>query len=198
MVQMDLRLLFTGLSFLFLITSCGHRAERKPDLKSFNLEGLIDSQVVFLTNNKYQLNKKSDLGTSTESTQYIPDSAGWVRELSIIRAADISKPGLRSYYTLESFDSVGYDIDHYILLDPGNSNTIFQKIYHDRASGQILKIQALQVVSNPIYDSKRYIKITFKEGERDKPVIDSLLVSGFQAMIFSDTTFYRSISKILP
>jgi hypothetical protein len=89
-------------------------------------------------------------------------------------------------------------VDHYILLDSGNSNTIFQKIYRDDASDHLLKIQALQVVKNPIYDSKRFIEIIFKDVDSDKQIIDSISVEGYQTMILSDTTFYRSISKILP
>jgi hypothetical protein len=195
---MDLRLLYTGLSFLFLLTSCGNSAERQPDLKSFDLERLVDSQVIFLAENEYQVIKKSSLGTSDDLVQYVPDSAGWVREMGIIRTADISKPGLRSYYTLESYDSLEYTIEHYSLLNSGNSNIIYQKIYRDAASDQLLKIQALQNVNNPIYDSNRYLEITFKEAEKDQEVIDSILVRGYQTMILSDTVIYQSISKIIP
>jgi hypothetical protein len=195
---MDLRLLITGLCFLFVITSCGNRAEHQSDLKSFDLVGLLDSQVIFLTNNKFQINKKSSLGTSNDLTQYVPDSAGWVREMSIIRTADIGKPGLRAYYRLESYDSLDNKIEYYNLLDSGNSNTIYQKIYRDAASDKLLKIKALQNVSNPIYDSKRYIEVTFKDTGGDMQIIDTILVRGYQTMILSDTTFYHSICKILP
>jgi hypothetical protein len=84
------------------------------------------------------------------------------------------------------------------LLDPGNSNTLYQKIYRDATSDQLLKIKALQNVSNPIYDSKRYLEITFQEVGNDTGIIDSIVVSGYQTMIVSDTVNYQSISKILP
>jgi hypothetical protein len=197
-MRMDPRLLYTGLSLLFFLTSCGNRTERQSDLKSFDLEGLVDSQVSFLVENEYQVIKKSSLGTSNDLVQYVPDSAGWVREMSIIRTVDISKPGLRSYYSLESYDSLDCTIEHYTLLDPGNSNTLYQKIYRDAASDQLLKIKALQNVSNPIYDSKRYLEITFQEVGNDTAIIDSIVVSGYQTMILSDTVIYQSISKILP
>jgi hypothetical protein len=192
------RLLYTGLSLLFLLTACGNRTERQSDLKSFDLVGLVDAQVIFLTHNKYQVSKESSLGTSNELVQYVPDSAGWVREMGIIRTADISKPGLRSYYALASYDSLDYTIEHYTLLASGNSNTIYQKVYRDAASDQLLKIKALQKVSNPIYDSKRYLEITFQEVGKDTGIIDSIVVRGYQTMILSDTVIYKSISKILP
>lgn len=195
---MDLRLLYTGLCLWLLVTSCGNRAERQSDLKSFDLVGLVDSQVIFLTDNEYQVIKNSSMGTSTDFAQFVPDSSGWVREMSIIRTADISKPGLRSYFALESYDSLDYNIEHYTLLDSGNSNTLYQKIYRDAASGRLLKIKALQNVSNPIYDSKRYMEITFQEVGKDTEIIDSILVRGYQTMILSDTVFYHSLSKILP
>lgn len=198
MARMDLRLLYTGLSLFFLLTSCGNRAERQSDLKSFDLVGLVESQVIFLTDNEYQLIKKSSLGPSDDLAEYVPDSAGWVREMSILRTADISKPGLRSYYALDSYDSLDYTIEHYNLLESGNSNTIYQKIYRDAASDQLLKIQALQNVSNPIYDSKRYLEITFQKVGKDTEIIDSIVVRGYQTMILSDTVIYESISKILP
>jgi len=118
--------------------------------------------------------------------------------LNIIRTADISKPGLRSYYAIETYDSLEFNIDHYILMDSGNSTTIYQKIYRDKTSRQLLKVKAFQNVNNPIYDSERYIEIIFNKKDRDNLIIDSIMVEGFQKMILSDTTFYRSISKILP
>ena len=195
---MDLRLLCAGLCFAFWITSCGNRAENQSDQNSFDLVGLVDSQVIFLTNNNCKVRKISHLGPSKESTQIVPDSTGWARELNIIRTADISKPGLRSYYAIETYDSLDFKIDHYTLMDSGNSITIYQKIYWNKVTGQLLKVQALQNVSNPIYNSERYIEIVLNMKDEDNLIIDSILVEGFQKMILSDTTFYRSISKILP
>jgi len=196
---MDLRLLFAGLAFVLWISSCGNRPENQSKIKTFDLVGLIDSQVNLLSSNKYQIQKTSRLGSSEESTRYVPDSAGWARELNVIRTADISKPGLRAFYTIETYDSLEFTIDQYNLIDSGNSNTIYQKIYHRRSSGQILKVQALQKVNNPIYDSRRFIEISFKEKkDEDNLIIDSIVVVGFQKMILSDTTFYRSIGRILP
>lgn len=196
---MDLRLLFAGLAFVLWISSCGNRPENQSKIKTFDLVGLIDSQVNLLSSNKYQIQKTSRLGSSEENTRYVPDSAGWARELNVIRTADISKPGLRAYYTIETYDSLEFTIDQYNLIDSGNSNTIYQKIYHGRSSGQILKVQALQKVNNPIYDSRRFIEISFKEEkDEDNLIIDSIVVVGFQKMILSDTTFYRSIGRILP
>jgi hypothetical protein len=198
MIRMDLRPVLAALIFIFWMASCGNMAENQTDQNSFDLVGLVDSQVILLTNNNYQIRKISRLGSSDESTQFVPDSAGWARELNIIRTADISKPGLRSYYTIETYDSLEFNIDHYTLLDSGNSTTIYQKIYWEKASGQLLKIQALQNVNNPIYDSERYIEIIFNKEDRENLIIDSIIVEGFQKMILSDTTLYRSISKILP
>ena len=194
---MDLRPVLAGLIFIFWMASCDYMTENQSDQNSFDLVGLVDSQVILLTNNNYQIRKISRLGSSNESTQFVPDSAGWARELNIIRTADISKPGLRSYYAIETYDSLEFNIDHYTLLDSGNSTTIYQKIYWEKASGQLLKIQALQNVNNPIYNSERYIEIIFNKEDRENLVIDSIIVEGFQKMILSDTTLYRSISKIL-
>ncbi len=194
---MDLRPVLAGLIFIFWMASCDYMTENQSDQNSFDLVGLVDSQVILLTNNNYQIRKISRLGSSNESTQFVPDSAGWARELNIIRTADISKPGLRSYYAIETYDSLEFKIDHYTLLDSGNSTTIYQKIYWEKASGQLMKIQALQNVNNPIYNSERYIEIIFNKEDRENLVIDSIIVEGFQKMILSDTTLYRSISKIL-
>jgi len=214
MIQMNLRLLIKGL-FVFWMLSCGNRTENQSDLQSFDLVGLVDSQVIFLTNNQYQVNKSSGLGPSEERTQFVPDSAGWARELNIIRTVDISKPGLRSYYALKTYDSLEFRIEHYFLMDSGNSDIIFQKIYRDKYTNQLLRVQILQNVTNPIYYSNRFIELIIKKEDEENlknmdilmdednqeewnnPIIDSIIVEGFQKMILSDTTFYRSISKIL-
>ena len=197
MQGIDHRLLLMGLAMVVLMYSCGENPSSMSDLRSFDLKGLADGQVTTLSQGGYRIQKISQLGPSQDKTEYRPDSSGWKRELDILRNADISKPGLRPYYSYTNYDSVDLIVEHYALTDTGQSDVIYQKVYHHKNSGLLWKIEVLQQVNNPIYNSSRIIQAIFREEDNQQMLLDSLKVKGFQHMIISDTTFYQTTCKIL-
>lgn len=186
-------LVFGGGVVLLLVSACSRNIENQSNTDIFDLEGLIDSQVITLSSNNYGIQKLIKLGSEEDMIEYYPDSAGWARELDIIKTANINKPGLSPYYNLLTQDSSIYLIDTYVLNDTGRSSTLYQKIYRSKKSRYINKIKIKQQTDNPIYHSGRNIEVVFKQQE-DDVIIDSIIVSGYQKIIFLDTALYQSIS----
>jgi len=195
MKWIDYLMLFGGI--IFILSSCSKSTEYQSDQNTFDLEGLVNSQVFFLYDNHYGIHKITKLGSKEEVVEQYPDSSGWANELKILKTADINKPGVRPYYNFKSSESFLYSIDSYILNETGRSNTLFQKIYRDKQTNHLARIMVEQRIDNPIYHSGRYIVIVFKGLEEDVVIIDSIKVTGYQKIIFLDTTFYNSISRII-
>jgi hypothetical protein len=187
---------YVGVIILFVISACNRYVDNASHENTFDLEGFIDSQVIFLSANKFGVRKVTRLGLKEDEVEQYPDSAGWVKELNIIRTANINKPGLRPYYDLQSVDSSMFHIDTYILIDTGRANTLYQKIYRSKDDGSLEKIRIRQRVDNPIYSSGRDIEVALKRREGDD-VIDSILIHGYQKMVLLDTAFYQTITSII-
>jgi len=190
-------LFFTGWLVMLSFPSCRKNTEVRSYQEALDLEGLVNTQVVYFSDNHYGIHKRSCLGQKEEVVEHYPDSAGWSKQLDILKTVDISKPGLRSYYAAESYESPSFLIDYYVLIDTGRSNTMYQKIFRDKLTNHLARIQAKQRVDNPIYHSGRYIEIVFRTIDEDIPIIDSIKVEGYQKIIFQDTVFYSSIGKII-
>jgi len=198
MKWIDSLLFYGGVFIILSVSACSISIENQSYQNTFDLEGLINSQVISLSANNYGIQKITRLGSKEEIVEQYPDSSGWAKELNIIKTADINKPGLRPYYDLLSSDSSIYTIDTYILNDTGRSNTIYQKIYHSKNNNHLIRIGIKQQIDNPIYHSGRYIEVIFKGPKDDVVLIDSIIVKGYQKIIFLDTAFYNSISRTIP
>jgi len=191
-------LLMNGVLIIILsLSSCSSNNEHQFDQNAFNLESLVNAQVFFLSDNNYGILKTSRLGSKEEQVEHYLDSSGWANELNILKTADISKPGLRPYYTFQSSESSRHLIDSYIIMDTGKYSTVYQKIYRDKKSNHLAKIIVEQRVDNPIYHSGRNIEIVFKGFDKNAVIIDSIKVEGFQKIIFMDTAHYTSISRVV-
>jgi hypothetical protein len=190
-------LFFTGWLIILSFPSCMKKTEVWSYQEAFDLGSLVNNQIIYLSGNHYGVRKMSSLGQKEDVTEHYPDSAGWAKELDILKTADISKPGVRPYYAAESYESPLFLIDNFILTDTGRSNTMYQKIFRDKQTNRLARIQAEERVDNPIYHSGRYIEIVFRTIDEDVLIIDSIKVEGYQKIIFQDTAFYSSIAKII-
>jgi hypothetical protein len=196
MKRIDTLLFYVGVIILFLLSACSRNMERQYVSDTFDLEGIIDAQVFFLSKNNIGVQKITSLGPKEDRVEHYPDSAGWAKELNIIKTANIDKPGLKPYYDLLTTDSSIYFIDSYVLNDTGRAITLYQKIYRHKKNNIIKRIKIRQQIINPIYHSGRAIEVVFKESEENM-IIDSIIVNGYQKIIFLDTAYYQTISRTI-
>ena len=197
MKRIDALLILGGVIILSLMPACSGSIEDQSYPDTFDLEGLINAEVIFLSSKNFGIQKSIRLGSYEEKVELFPDSARWAKELNIIKTANINKPGLRPYYELQTIDSSIYLIDTYVLSDTERSNTLYQKIFRTKKNGYLEKICIKQQTDNPIYHSGRDIEVVFKRPDEDN-IIDSIIVKGYQKIIFLDTAFYQTISRTIP
>jgi hypothetical protein len=197
MSRLDARLIIGGIVFLLFFSSCRKNVENRSLKKALDLDSLVDSQVTFLSDNHYGIHKITRLGPREEVVEHYPDSSGWARELDILKKADISKPGIRPYYSYELSGNSSYNIDNFILIDSGRYKTTYQIVYRSKLTDIPFLVQTGQHISNPIYHSSRFIEIVFREIEAEEIVIDSIRVKGYQKIIFRDTAYYSLVSRTI-
>ncbi len=83
------------------ILSCTDPVEREADgLKYYDLNGLIDQQLVWLIELNPEIRKTAVLNGIPESSSMHLDSVQWARELKIFRDADLNKSRLRQEYRI--------------------------------------------------------------------------------------------------
>ncbi len=182
--------------FLFLVFACDRGRQRKEQ-EFFDLEQFLDGQIRTLSSIETELLKLTIVDDSTDHVILQHDSSGWAREMSVFRTADIHKPGLRNFYTKTLIDSGSWEIVKYELMDTTQSETLFLKIFSDKNSDSILKIEALQRTKNPIYNSKRKLFLTLAPLEDGRMRLDSFHVRGYQKMVMQDSIQYASSGKVL-
>ena len=179
-----------------MITACGSRRNNTTN-EIFNLDQFITGQVEYLAKNQAELEKQSGFGDTEEIVTLRHDSAAWAKELSLFRTADIHKPGLRSFYEQEEYESGGDLVTEYELSDSTQSETINLRIIRSKETGNIVKIEALQHTRNPIYNSRRKLMMKFLPARDIEVRLDSFSVTGFQKMVIQDSVTYQSSGKIL-
>lgn len=189
--------ILTGLTLVVCMSSCLKKIETRNDQDVFYMEDLINNQIVYLSSHNYGIRKITRLGEREEITENYPDSLEWTKEFNILKDADISKPGLRPFYDIRSYETPMYRIDHYVLKDSGKSNTLYQKVFRDIKSGKLLRLLTEQYVQNPIYHSERRIELVFAT-IHGNTVIDSITVTGYQKMIARDTAYYSLMARMIP
>lgn len=191
-----LLVLLWGGFLLQISISCGPRATRHREIRIFNLDSLLNIQTTLLSHSNLLFRKHTIIGDSIQSVKLENDSTGWEKEFSIFRTADIHKPGLREFYDKKIFREAPFLITEYISNDSSKTDTYFLKVFRDLESGRLKKIEAQQNIHNPIYLTRRILKLFFKNsGNND--LLDSLYVAGFQKMVTQDTVSYLTAGKII-
>ncbi len=189
---------FFVLVFAIIVSITGCRLDLKKDKnKILDLEDLLDAQVRLLSTKDLKLKKETIIGDSIENFIISPDSAGWARELSIFKTADINKPGLLEFYDKKVVEIGNTEKEEYVLLDSNQSETMYLQINKNNESGVISSIEALQHIKNPIYQSRRKLVLIFSLQINDAIHLDSFAIEGYQKMILQDSIIYFTAGKIL-
>ncbi len=177
--------------------SCERRTIREQ-ADIFDLEKFIDEQIEELAEGKYELQKLTVIDDSVERATVTHDSAGWTKELSIFKTADIHKPGLRDYYERSVISRNGNRIEKYTLRDTSESRTLYLTIIYREDSRAVSQVKAAQQTNNPIYQSKRDLFIGFKRLDDQGILMDTFSIKGFQKMVMQDSVNYFSAGKLIP
>ncbi|KAA6440529.1 hypothetical protein FEM33_08045 [Dyadobacter flavalbus] len=151
---------------------------------------MIENQIVYLSERKPKVTKTIVLNGKKEVSSTA--SINWQKELELFMQADINKPAFKnSYSTVKRSES---ELE-YVIRNGEDLNVRFLKIRMDTLQKQPYFIQALIKSENKIYNSEKYIELTFANKNNEwHPV--SYSVKGHQKLLMMDPKSFDISAKI--
>ena len=176
---------------LYFLASCSPLVESNDEKGVyFDINGLIDQQVVELVAVNPSLHKVAFFNHEKEVTEFTPkDSASWSQELQMIKALDINKAILVDSY--RKTDSKGQVI--YISVDP--ESTLVDTLSIHFNDQKLFGIRGYLHEENAFFNTSRTISVDFTE-IKGTSLISQFSIDGWQKMISRDSTSY-SINSLV-
>ncbi len=185
---------------LMAILSCTDPVERETDgLKYYDLNGLIDGQLLWLRESNPKIKKTAILNGIPESSSMRLDSAQWARELKIFRDADLNKPRLSQEYKVVedlSEPTSNLKIRLYEAINKKMMTVEYLKIFYVEKEDDLRKLEASVKEKNSLFSSKKMLFMTFEDDENGSIKITHYKIEGQQKMILMDTVRF-SLEVIL-
>ncbi len=173
------------------ILSCTNPMERETDgLKYYDLNGLIDQQLVWLIELNPKIRKTAVLNGIPESSSMRLDSVQWARELKIFRDADLNKSRLRLEYRIVedlSEPTSNLKIRLYEAINKEMMEVEYLKIFYVEKEEDLRKLEASVREKNSLFSSKKTLYMTFEDDGNGSIKIKHFKIEGQQKMILMDT-----------
>jgi len=173
------------------ILSCTDPVERESDgLKYYDLNGLIDQQLVWLIELNPKIRKTAVLNGIPESSSMHLDSVQWARELKIFRDADLNKSRLRQEYRIVedlSEPTSNLKIRLYQAINTEMTEVEYLKIFYVEEEDDLRKLEASVREKNALFSSKKMLYMTFEDNGNGSIKIIHFKIEGKQKMILMDT-----------
>lgn len=167
---------------LAILISCNETGEKVLGVKEyFDLDSLLDRQIVLLAEANQQMNKQVVLDGVQENAVFDPDTTRLRGEFKIFREFDLNKTNyVGAYEENTSGNKVRYE------LKPDQKSPVrFLEI--ETSNDEIRQIEGLFLEDKEIYQHRREIKISFSEG-----LISAYSIRGFQDMVMKDTVHFQT------
>jgi hypothetical protein len=175
----------------FFVSGCENEAAQQKTINTyFDLKGLIENQIVYLNERKPKVTKTIVLNGKKEINSSA--SIDWKKELELFTQADINKPAYKNSYSIIRKNATEYE---YRLNEKEDLNVRFLKVKIDTIQKQPRFIQALLRSENRIYESEKYIELTFSNINNEwQPV--SYSVKGYQKLLMMNPKTFNVFAKI--
>jgi len=173
------------------ILSCTDPVEKEStNLKYYDLNGLIDQQLVWLIEFNPEIRKTAVLNGIPESSSMRLDSVQWARELKIFRDADLNKSRLRLEYRIVedlSEPTSNLKIRLYEAINKEMMEVEYLKIFYVEKEEDLRKLEASVREKNSLFSSKKTLYMTFEDDGNGSIKIKHFKIEGQQKMILMDT-----------
>lgn len=165
--------------------------------KLYNIDSLVNEQVIYLAAAKPKLSKEAVMANSSDRVEYVPDSVAWLKELDIFRQLDAMN---------KSINKTKYLIDDG-LYDPGSNLTVkaftsleplpvrSMRVFYDTDIRLPRKIEAVFSEENSLYESSKNLLLEFQQ-INNKNLLTYYSIVGGQKMILSDSITFSVKGKI--
>lgn len=186
------KVIFFLLSILLISAGCERRAYEKAPAY-FDIDSLIDAQLVLLVQRQPALHKEALIGSDSANVTFTPaDSTAWAKELDIFRQLDmINKPVNRDNYEVQ--DNVADTRSNLKICRYKAKKELplaYLNIYYTSDHRNVRRIEGLYQEQNALYASSRYLLIELNK-VYDDIALTSYQIEGGQKMIMGDSTAFK-------
>ncbi|NJN25566.1 MAG: hypothetical protein HC819_06195 [Cyclobacteriaceae bacterium] len=162
----------------------------------YDLNGLIDRQIVLLDSISPVLFKKANINGQIELSQLAPNDSIWDRELVIFRSGDINKPMLAGRYALEQTKAEdGSNIHLYRSLNPKKTEVDSLSVQYFSGTSKPSHIRAVIRTSNPLFSNEKKLELHF---DHESELLRAFAISGWQKMISKNRATYHIEGEMKP
>lgn len=178
---------------MLVLAACGNEpADVRKDTRFFDLAHFIEQQVNIMDSLQPQIRKRVKIGENQE--EKIITETNWQKELELFVQADISKPAIQVSYQVEE---AGDQVRIYKAKEGENPNVKYIKAQFDKASGQIVSLEAHISKSNYLYHSEKKIWLQCRLNSQRKSQVASYRIAGTQKLIFNEQVPYQIEAEVL-
>ena len=162
---------------------------RIPTDTYFDINGLIDGQILLLDSISPVLYKEATINGDVES-EVVPklDSLGWTKEIGIFKSADINLPTLSDSYTTNEESGDDVQVVTYKSKSPKDTEVdSLQIVFINDQRPQI--VRAYLFNKNVLFSSRKQLLMEFSN-EGNQPILRRYTMRGWQKMISKDSTSF--------
>jgi len=183
-------------SLIVLLVGLSLACQRKdePALKAFfNVDSLINAQVVSLAKQNSDLLKNAYMDGKSDSTFIVDlDTTGWKKELEIFHQLDLNnKPINKENYTIEkglSDPESDLSICEYTAKNEQPLSVV--KIYYQDNMMNPKRIEGEIFEHNGLYSSIQHLRLILDKTE-GQPLLTQYEIAGGQRMILGDSVQFK-------
>ncbi|HMP99366.1 MAG TPA: hypothetical protein PKC24_06260 [Cyclobacteriaceae bacterium] len=187
--------LITILVLLSLLMACIDQSSiQRGDY--FSIDSLVNAQVAQLAAGNFVLEKTASLNGVQEHSSTSLDSAGWARELDIIRRADINKPAYSNAFKISISDDLNSNLKLKTYQLQNDLPVKSLKIYYLNDVNEIRRIRASIEEETRVFVNDKEILLEF-DIINNQLLLKKYLIEGKQKMILGDSTYYRIAGEII-
>ena len=173
---------------LILLSACRESSQKKIARFYFDSEVLVNRQIELLNKENPKLEKTALVDGKSETA--ILFKPNWKKEFALFAQANINKSALQGLFTQDSILTDGLKTIIYKASKPGLPADLLAITYN---GSEIKTLEASVSKENFLASSKRKLSMHFGPGES----LLSYSLTGFEKVIFSDTTHFRLADRII-
>ena len=183
--------LFLVFGLLFW-SSCNNTVATESAHKNtyYNIDSLLNAQILLLKNAKAKLNKTYRHNDGIEEVMVDMDSGQWANALSLFRILDINRPALKTAYNI--LDNISDSSSNLTILQyqVKDKNQLLKEInfYYLESIENLKKIVAKSSSRDFIHHSDNILKMILRQ-YHDQTYINSYSISTAQKTLFRDSSY---------
>ena len=179
-------------AMVLIMGSCDRSNTTTPSANSFNIDSILQEQILYLSTSKAAIHKQADINDVYQDTTFMPiDSAAWARELDIFaEIGRINKPTNKGSYTVvDNLNDPSSNLTMRTLSTTQTLPIVYLKAFYLDTPDKLRKIEALYKQENALLTSKRKLVMEFTD-TYNKSILTSYSVEGVQKMFIGDSVHF--------